>query len=402
RVNKMSKHSGDKKSQIKDSPPLLSPTSKNKIWSKRPGAATFAFLGYMVFALFLTWPLILSLNGFVLTKDYPDISHSDTMLHISHVKEARALYLKGVPPLIVDSFDVAQTYIIPGILITSYLPVSDIMYHNLFFLACVVLSGFCTFLFVRYMNRNVYAAFLGGFLYMSSNLLFRAYVWGHTNLMQFQWIPLIFLFVEKVLQEPSKKHALFLGVVGALQLLSSAQYTAYLSFILPLYLGLRTLFFDCKCIKDTRVWKLFLLAAGIALLLSVFYLVPRMIIPSTIRTIEENLNPWWRLTSIKQLFWPYDPNYLGSIHLLLMGLGSAMLVMQRGKSEFARILPFALLTPFLILGMNGPSSPVMPYYLLYKYWPMINHFRVPARLFPFVLLCGSMVSSSLVVYLGEI
>jgi len=52
--------------------------------------------------------------------------------------------------------------------------------------------------------------------------------------------------------------------------------------------------------------------------------------------------------------------------------------------------------------MMGPFAWYAPYNLLSNIWPFINHFRVPRRLFPFVLMCSSILSSLFLIYLDKI
>jgi hypothetical protein len=205
--------------------------------------------------------------------------------------------------------------------------------------------------------------------------------------MQIEWLPLIFLFVEKMLKSDKFRNAIYLGIVFALQLVSSSYNTIHLSFFLPFYLIVRVLF-------STRISKVFLrnifLSLVLALLITSPYLIKRATVPAIVRTVEENMMDYWKLDSINELLNINYHLYMGTIQFLLTFLG--IIIIWHYK-EFRKYLPFLITAAFALICMIGPFSVLAPYYWLFKLWPYFNHLRVPFRIYPFFLLGYSVVAS---------
>jgi len=96
------------------------------------------------------------------------------------------------------------------------------------------------FFFTKELIKNKWAALFSGFLYMSSSYLFSEYFLGHSNLWQLQWIPIIFLFLERILSgKRSFKEYVCLGLFLGIQTISASYYIIYLTFIIPIYIIFR-------------------------------------------------------------------------------------------------------------------------------------------------------------------
>lgn len=352
----------------------------------------FIIIFNLIISLFLSWPLALHLEGFLLTSHYQDIFHADTLQHLSHLRLARILWQKGGTPLIISSADVAQTYVFSGLVLTKLLPISDVAFHNLYFILTIFLSGLTMFFLAKELFSDEMSALLSGFLYMSSNYLFQQYVWGHTNIMQIQWLPLIFLFLQRILEKRDYQNIVLLGLVLALQVYSSSQYTVYLSLVIPIYLLFQHLFVNKKLFCQKGLKKRLLMALFVAFCLSFPFLIKRSRIIPTLRTIQENLKPSWRLVSFNQLVDSDADLNLGLIQVGLVLAAIVIIFLKRRDKKYRRFFPFAIFLPLFILLMLGPVSSWAPYYWLIKLWPLFDRFRVPKRFFPFALLCTSLLS----------
>ena len=229
---------------------------------------------------------------------------------------------------------------------------------------------------------------------MSSGYLLQVFYVCHTNSMQIQWIPLILLFLEKTLNYKKIEYAFLLGISLSLQIISSAQYTVYVSFVLPLYILLRNHIGGKKFLFQKNFQKNMLISATVAFVLSSFYLIKRLSIPPTIRTIEENMFEGWRLSSLDLLL------YYFNIYLIVIWLFLPLIVVFVMRKEI-RNAEYGKYIPFLILFMLGPFSILAPYYWLYKVWPFVNTFRVPLRFFPFSLICSSILSSLFLLHMNK-
>jgi hypothetical protein len=232
---------------------------------------------YLLITILITWPLILHLDGFLLVKGYGDVYHSDTYGFIGHmVKAGELLYNNDSlfnfnhPP---DDFAITFDYF--GVLLIS-MGFSPIIAYNLFFLSSLFLSGLFMYLLMFELSKDGLSSFFSGFVYMSSNYVFNEYVWGHPNLWQIQWIPLIFLLIEGSLDVRGIRYPVALGVVLALQVYSSTQYAVYLSFIVPVYILLRIYFVDKNILSNKSVWLNVSLSVIVAFFWIVFAQLPAL------------------------------------------------------------------------------------------------------------------------------
>ncbi|MFH1511549.1 MAG: hypothetical protein ABIF10_07700 [Candidatus Woesearchaeota archaeon] len=346
-------------------------------------------LYFLAAAIFLSWPLTAHLDGFLLISWYKNLSHSDTVQHIEHLQVSREHLSRGINPLIVDQADVAQTYIFSGVILTKTLGMDDIVFHNIYFLATVFMSGLFMYLLAVELFRDRLSGLFCGSLYMSSNYFMYAYVWGHTNTMQIQWIPLIFLFLERTLKRAKTTDALLLGLSLALQIYSCSQYTVYLSFIIPVYLLLRIQVW-VKHMRNRHFWTNIALALVVAVVVSAPYLNLKLKYYADKRTVQDNMVDYWRLSSLKQLFMPNEKIYLGYLQLILAMTGLAIAFKS---AKYRNGISFGILGLIVLFLMIGPASVLAPYYWLHKLWPFVDNFRVPRRLFPFLLICTSVLSA---------
>jgi len=280
---------------------------------------------------------------------------------------------------IMDDRPVGYLYIIQGLILMFLFKTTSIIAHNLLFIISFFLSGFFMYLLAFELTKNRLGSLLAGFFYCTSNYMFAKLIIGHGVLFQLQWLPLFFLFLEKLMSKPKLKNSLFLGLSLSLIILSSPYYTVYLTIIAPVYCFSR----NVKFFKNRRLMLLILIAIVISLLLSSFYIFDRLNSPSTIRTIEDNLNPAWRLDSFWELISPrYSSFFVGQIPLLLACCGIYYTLIKKDK----RMVPFVLILFVSLILSIGPVNNFAPYTVLYKIWPFINKFRTPYRIFPFALM----------------
>ncbi len=339
---------------------------------------------YFLFTFLITFPLIFNMNGFLLPQEYSDISHSDSIQHTSKIDKARTLISEGESPVIVDKTDVGPIYIFSGLLLTG-LGLSSIAFHNLFLMFVLFFAGFFMYLLTKELTKNKVVSFFAGFLYMSSQYILYAYYWGHSNTVQIQWIPFIFLFLERFIRYRKTEDALLLGVGLGLQIMSGSYHVAHLGFAIPIYVILRFLLVEKKFVADKKFWLKLIFAAVTAFIISGFYLIKKLMVShSVIRTLEENMQSYWRLNSLVDVLNIQSFLYIGLIQFALLIL--AIYFIFRNLKDYRKYLPFLILLIFVLISMMGPFSIFAPGYWLYKAWPLFNHLRVPFRMFPLFLL----------------
>lgn len=381
-------------------------------------------LSFFFIAVLITWPLFFRPDNIYLPVSgtagwsrttIPELS--DAPIHMKAVEMASNRLRKGKSPLDVrPAYALPQSYVVSGAVLTTVLSISIIAFHNLFFVFSMSLAGYFQYLFIDKVMEDRGTAFLAGVLYMSSYWVFHTYLWGHTNQWQIQWIPLILFGVEKIRSSASFRYTGLLGVALALQVLSSVQYSVYLTFLLPLYVLLRfwndfrvrfrmdrvrTVFADgLLSVKDRQnSIRLFLVKFGVAVLLAVIltspYLFARysMVEATPTRSLSTNSNINWVINDIFEVFWSRGLPFHYTFRLTLLAFGISFLFSARHRRQ-VQLAPLLLLFfTGTALGL-GPFNQWSPYTILYQYWPLIDYFRVPQRVFPFIALGSSTLSAS--------
>ena len=358
---------------------------------------------YLFLAMLISWPLVLHLDGFLLSKNYPDISHSDTLLHLKRMQEARANLVNFQDPVIADYAEVSQVYVFFSIILTLIFKVPDIIAYNIFFILTIFLAGLFMYFFAQEIVRDRLFAFFSGFLYMSSKYMVYAYYWGHTNIWQIGWIPFIFWSLEKFLQSPKTKNIFFFALAISLQILSSTQYTIYLSVIILLYLALRLIFYKKKFHfngKPKTIIMNGIIFFSTIYMFSGYYIFKKLILIPPYRPIQE-IKPEWVLRSLSELIAPESFLYIGVIPLLLALLGLYIVLKNFHSERYKKFFPFFIVFVAVAILMMGPFSAFAPYYWLYVFWPGFTYVRVPFRFFPFALLGSSVTAPIFLLYMTE-
>lgn len=390
--------------------------------TKDPPTSLIAFFFFTTVTALLTFPILLELDRIHLTAPTTYSFLHDGAWFIQHPTKGREyidhlgamaavtgsverLINGGDQIIIFSNYAIPPSYIIAGMFTTIVFKLPTIMFHNLYFVASMLLAGFFTYLFVQEVLDDVEVSLLAGLLYMSSFYMFNSYVMGHTNQWQIQWIPLVLFGVELLRSKVETgfvgKAVLFLGIAFALQVFSSLQYSTYLSFILPLYLVLRTIYGTIEY-RSLLFWKGFGAATVIAAVVSSPYLYVRFRLVQTgvtkMTSLQADMYSWYYVQNIIGEFFAADAQLQFFFRLLLVISGFVSLF-SVSRQRFRQLAPFAFLFGICVMIAWGPFSPWAPYSLLHKYWPLIGYFRVPYRMLPFGLLGSSTLAASLLLHL---
>ncbi len=160
-----------------------------------------------------------------------------TELHQNPLYSTHTFYPLGVG-LILYTYNIFNALV--ALPFQSFLSLPAIT--NLTFLLATVLSGYGTFLLVRYLLRPagaqaadpdvrpaVSAAFLAGLIYaFGSNRMVYAAI-GHYDLWSTQWIPFYALYLVKTIQEPRMRHAVLAGLFLVLAMLAEMIFGVFLA-----------------------------------------------------------------------------------------------------------------------------------------------------------------------------
>ncbi|HWQ20771.1 MAG TPA: hypothetical protein VN455_13390, partial [Methanotrichaceae archaeon] len=99
--------------------------------------------------------------------------------------------------------------------------------YNLIWLLTFILSGYGTFLLVRYLTGNAKAAFVSGLIFAFCPYRF-GHALGHLNLLSTEWMPFYVLYLIRTVREEKRSCAVYAGLFLLLTALSSYYYLVYM------------------------------------------------------------------------------------------------------------------------------------------------------------------------------
>lgn len=334
--------------------------------------------------------MITNISSILLPYNYPNINHSDLFEYLNHFEKSKSLFKKKIffniesPPL-----DPSLTFDYFAIILNFFIK-DKIIISNLFFLLTLTLTGLSSFFLINFLINNKLISFFCGTLYMTSNYIFHQYYWGHLNLIQLQYLPLIFLFIVKLIKNNyfDFKSSAILGILLSLQSFSSAQYSVYLLVIIIFcfFPFLVYYYYKNKIIYRKNLLLNFLIVILLFILLSGYYINKRLVFHKEItRSLEENLRYGWHVNNIFDFINPSKKVYIGPLSIFYLIICLFYFIFKKSKQK-KYFFPFILMFFISLISMFGPISKNSFYYFLYKYFPLIDKFRVPLRFFPFLLL----------------
>ncbi|MHB8120313.1 MAG: hypothetical protein ACYDHX_16600, partial [Methanothrix sp.] len=152
--------------------------------------------------------------------------------------------------------------------------------YNIIWILTFILSGFGTYLLVKYLTTNTKAAFLSGLIFMFCPYHF-AHALGHMNLTAIEWIPFYVLFLIKMTRENKKTNAFYAAFFLVLTAMTSNYYLVYMfSFTLLyiIYYGL----VDKKLINKNFTKKFLIMTISFVVVFSPFlYIMLKEMLLST-------------------------------------------------------------------------------------------------------------------------
>lgn len=380
--------------------------------------------GYFVITLLMTYPLVT-----VFFTHVPG-SGGDDQQFLWNLWWAKYSTLElGQSPLY------TEYQIIPfrsGLVMHSYIFLNSILsvplqsfmgiiaINNMFLMASFVLTGFGTFLLVRYLVGDNRAAFVSGaiFSFCSYKMVFLS---GHYNIMMSHWLPFYLLFLLRSLweDEHSTRNSVIAGVIFGLNYLTSMTYAlfaAILTALLILYIAL------------ARRDRLHVVLKGMALtvLSSLPLVLPHLFsaigVASDIETVKVGVGESKYHADLLSFLVPPERNPIyGGLAEGLVGriegnhtfVGYAVLALfvlglresrLRGSWErffFLSFLSFWVLSMGVSLHAFGQDTGLpLPYALMIKVPKLIN-MRVPVRFIIPAMLCLSVICAYGVIYLNR-
>lgn len=188
----------------------------------------------------------------------------------------------------------------------------EVVAYNFVVLLSFVLSGWATYLFVRYLTGNQVAGLIAGVVFAFSPFRIHILGAGWLPLISTQWVPLTFLYLERTVREGRMKTAGAAGLFFALIVLSSWYYAFIIGTAVGLYLLWRL-----------RPWRERLLDVTTVRLLVVFGLVAVFVaLPSLVPALSLRGNGvTWSIGEIEKWSACLDDFFLPNIYHPVWGEG---------------------------------------------------------------------------------
>lgn len=286
-----------------------------------------------------------------------------------------------------DTLAYSDAMLLPGLALAPFFwaGVNPIATYNIALLASMALSGFTAFLLARRLTDCVSAGLVAGTIYGFAPYRFTHYM--HLELQIVFWIPLILLFIHKVVDAGRLRDGVLLGLLMAAQLLSSVYAALFLATYCVLFVPLLLLARGRE--KGWVQPTPFLLAAVVAAAVAAPYAMEYRRAERSVgsRSLEDvqrysaslrnyfqapQINRLYGSTAVTNLIWANEMNLFPGITALAMGTLGLLLAKQRIRLVY---LGGLLLSFDLSRGVSGFLYP-----LLYRHVPEFRGLRSPARI----------------------
>ncbi len=270
---------------------------------------------------------------------------------------------------------------------------NPVLTENLYLFATFPLAAISMFLLSYYLTGNSIASILSGLFYAFSYP--RLSQIGHLPALSSQWLPLVFLYLIRFLREAKFKYLLLLFFWYFLSITSTMYFGV---FLIPLSFITICTEFKQNMRLLFRQFLIILIPAAIILTLALFpYIRLRAEYPGIRRSLEDaaRLSAQTRdYLTVLPTSWlgdlglPIDTNerpLYPTLTLLILGFSALVLTEKKNRRT---VLGFFLISASALVLSLGPKigSLNMPYYYLYKVYPLLESIRVPARFSIFVIL----------------
>lgn len=262
---------------------------------------------------------------------------------------------------------------------------NPLIIQNLYLLSTFVLSAFGVYLLTRHLTNSQLASFVAGLIYSFS--LYHFDHLGQVTTTSIQWLPFAFLYLFKSFNSNKISHFLLFWLFFSLNFLSTLYYGIFLTVAVGLFLIL-------KAKKQQRtIIKLVLFSIPFMLLLLISsypYIRFRLENPIFRRTLEEAS---WRSANVsdylRRIPTAHDRALFPGITAFVLTGGSFFI----RKKKFPQLYFISLLIFSFILSLGPEKWGIkLPYYYLYKIFPLMQAIRVPARFGVLTTLCFSVLS----------
>jgi hypothetical protein len=391
-------------------------------WLVQRGDYVFALCLYIVITVLFTWPLATNFTSFVNGNAF-DVFHELWYLHLGSTSptgpffvfsNVMSYYPTGTPLYfqVLSPFNTLNFAWLAPLL-------GEVVAYNVLYMFTFFFAGFTTYIFVKYLTKNNYAAFLAGLAFAFAPI-HTGQGFDHLNIMSAEFIPLFAYFMVRMARERNLWNSVYTGAAMILNamcdlhmfLLCAAMFVV---FHIYTFLTQRKLMANRAYVQRLIVMSVFTGLLGFVVYFQTVYglfFVPKTIGAASSATryfsarsadlvsffVPSSANPFLGryVSSInvaigKTAVLPNEGGtaYIGYTVLALSILG-LIFFWQRREVYFWGLLALvgAILAvgPYVrILGVASPIPGVWGY--LYYVVPLLNSFRAPYR-FDYLVALG--------------
>jgi hypothetical protein len=276
------------------------------------------------------------------------------------------------------------------------LGVHPVVVHNLLLLASFVAAGYATMRLLAHLGLGLGPQIVGGVIYA-----FAPYRVAHVVHLELLWtafIPLSLLALYRVLESPTLRRALMLGVALTLQALSSIYYFLFLClWLVPATLLARLhVPFVWSTRRATALAGALAFTAVLVAPYAMVYREARQAVGQRslddLRQYSATPRDYFNIPEANRLYGVVPPPGTADERALFVGvLAISLVVFALARRPSRNVLAFAvlgLLALDLSLGVNG-----LTYNALRALLPLLNSLRAPARFGVFVLLSVAVLAA---------
>jgi len=296
----------------------------------------------------------------------------------------------------------AQTVLVTPILALTNNPV---LAENIYILATFPLAALAMFILAYYLTGSVWASALGGIFYAFS--VPRIAQIGHMPALSSQWLPLVFLYLVKYIREGGIKNIIWLFVWFLISITSTMYFGV---FLIPLsgIVVISELIGKGKMVflRSMRDFCIILIPAVVILVVALYpYIRLRAEYPGIRRSLDDSMRLSAKPTdylTVLPTSWLSDmglpantnerPLY-PTVTLTILAVASFVLADKKHRKTAITFFLVAIAAGLFSVGpFQGQIK--MPYYYLYKIYPLLESIRVPARFSIFVILGLSVAAAT--------
>jgi hypothetical protein len=275
--------------------------------------------------------------------------------------------------------------------------------ENVLILISFVLSAYGMFLLVKYHTNNTLVALIGGALFSFSNVRFNQY--DHLNIISIEWLPFIFLYLDKFIRSFKTKYLALLGIFYLLTILLTIYYLIMVSLAIFLYVFIAVLFYKIEIVKNRKGFLFLLATLGICVLIVTPTLLPYLRFsrefPEVRRVIQDNIiysaSIFSYLTTARSTVYSKIAGLSGMSEsdvgmfpgfVLLSFCSLSVYLLFKKWQKYKDAIFFGILSTIFIILSFGPflkltpetlTSLPLPYFYLYYLLSPFQIMRVPAR-----------------------